>query len=459
MKNYYDVLGVSRNSETEVITAAYKAMMRKYHPDTNKSAQAAHRAKEINEAYEVLKNPLSRREYDAKMGRTQSTAAHSPTPTPTPPPPPPPPSPPRASSEPSEPAGGEKKTFFSGEQGELQIWVIFVAAYVAILLFYYGPNWISAALEVGDLGFWAEAAGAALVPFALAYLVMRLWKALASTASDQKSDRIRWLFIQFAFVAVLSVSKMQTERAEGAVDTSAQERSSEQAVTSEVTEKCYAAFEAKNWRDAWTFCSPAAESGDATSQSMIGYLHDQGLGGPKNPVEAVNWFRKAAEQGEVTAQNNLAIAYDNGTGVAQNSDQAIVWYEKAAAQGNEDAKSRLAEIRAENSQKAKIDSWIGRYKGTLFGDAEATMHVTQKGNKLNFDLFMEGERCGGGFEQATTPKNADSIVVTMPYDADSGLQCKVQINQKSFGLEIKELSACHMHHGFQCGFEGNLFRE
>ena len=38
MKNYYEILGVSKNSETEVITAAYKAMMRKYHPDTNKSA-------------------------------------------------------------------------------------------------------------------------------------------------------------------------------------------------------------------------------------------------------------------------------------------------------------------------------------------------------------------------------------------------------------------------------------
>jgi DnaJ-domain-containing protein 1 len=32
MKNYYEILGVSPNSETEVITAAYKAMMRKYHP-------------------------------------------------------------------------------------------------------------------------------------------------------------------------------------------------------------------------------------------------------------------------------------------------------------------------------------------------------------------------------------------------------------------------------------------
>ena len=87
------------------------------------------------------------------------------------------------------------------------------------------------------------------------------------------------------------------------------------------------------------------------------------------------------------------------------------------------------------------------------------MHVTQRGEKLNFDLFMEGDYCGGGFEQTATPKSADSIVVTMPYDAESGLQCKIQINQKSFGLELKELSACHMHHGVRCGFEGNLFRE
>lgn len=85
MKDYYEILGVSPNSETEVITASYKAMMRKYHPDTNGAAEAAAKAKEINEAYEVLKSTLQRREYDAK--RAQNSPRKNA------PPPPPPPSP------------------------------------------------------------------------------------------------------------------------------------------------------------------------------------------------------------------------------------------------------------------------------------------------------------------------------------------------------------------------------
>jgi len=223
--------------------------------------------------------------------------------------------------------------------------------------------------------------------------------------------------------------------------------------------KCFDAVEAKDWQNAWTPCLSAAERGDASAQNNVGYMYDNGFGTPKDAAKAVIWYRKAADQGEVTAQNNLAASYDFGTGVSQDRDEAVVWYEKAAAQGNADAKRRLSEIISENNKTKIVESWIGRYKGILFGDAAATMHVTKKGNSLNFDLFMEGEYCGGGFEQTAMPRSTESVVVTMPYDADSGLQCKVQINQKSFGLELKELSACHMHHGFRCGFAGSLFRE
>ena len=92
MKNFYEVLGVSQSSESEVIAAAYKAMMRKYHPDTNKSASAEKKAKEINEAFEVLKNAVSRREHDAELKRAAARNAAPPSPPPSPPPPTPSPS-------------------------------------------------------------------------------------------------------------------------------------------------------------------------------------------------------------------------------------------------------------------------------------------------------------------------------------------------------------------------------
>ena len=72
MKNYYEILGVSQNSETEVIMAAYKAMMRKYHPDKNPSNLADEKSKEINEAYEVLIHPDKRKEFDSKFKKSMN---------------------------------------------------------------------------------------------------------------------------------------------------------------------------------------------------------------------------------------------------------------------------------------------------------------------------------------------------------------------------------------------------
>ena len=64
-KDYYQILGVSRNASEKEIKQAYRRLARKHHPDLNpgdKSAEA--RFKEINGAYEVLSNPEKRKKYD-----------------------------------------------------------------------------------------------------------------------------------------------------------------------------------------------------------------------------------------------------------------------------------------------------------------------------------------------------------------------------------------------------------
>lgn len=63
-KDHYSVLGVTPASEDVVIRAAYRALMRRYHPDSDASEEAAERAREINEAYRVLSEPESRARYD-----------------------------------------------------------------------------------------------------------------------------------------------------------------------------------------------------------------------------------------------------------------------------------------------------------------------------------------------------------------------------------------------------------
>jgi hypothetical protein len=63
--DYYAILGVSPAAEDVVIGAAYRALMRHYHPDTNADPAAQDRAREITAAYAVLRDPGNRAAYDA----------------------------------------------------------------------------------------------------------------------------------------------------------------------------------------------------------------------------------------------------------------------------------------------------------------------------------------------------------------------------------------------------------
>lgn len=53
-RDYYEVLGVSKNASEDEIKKAYRQLAKKYHPDINKEPDAEEKFKEINEAYEVL---------------------------------------------------------------------------------------------------------------------------------------------------------------------------------------------------------------------------------------------------------------------------------------------------------------------------------------------------------------------------------------------------------------------
>ena len=79
-RDYYEILGLSRNAGKDDIRSAYRRLARQYHPDVNKEAEAEDRFKEINEAYQILNDDDKRAAYDryGHAGVSQGEAGFGP---------------------------------------------------------------------------------------------------------------------------------------------------------------------------------------------------------------------------------------------------------------------------------------------------------------------------------------------------------------------------------------------
>ena len=97
----------------------------------------------------------------------------------------------------------------------------------------------------------------------------------------------------------------------------------------------------------------AAEQGDASAQSALGFKYDIGEGVPQDYAEAVRWYRLAAEQGDASAQRGLGFNYATDQGVPQDDVSAHMWLNLAAAAGGAGARE-AREMVAQNMTREQI---------------------------------------------------------------------------------------------------------
>ena len=140
-ESYYELLQVSPTADLEIITAAYRALIRRHHPDRNPSPTADATTKRLNEAWEILSDPAQRAEYDRTFAAGSPVRPAPPTPR-TPDPPtqetrPPRPKPPSTASK-QQPSNTDHSDRDEGLWLMLMVFGIFILAGIIFIVTF---NW------------------------------------------------------------------------------------------------------------------------------------------------------------------------------------------------------------------------------------------------------------------------------------------------------------------------------
>ncbi len=104
-------------------------------------------------------------------------------------------------------------------------------------------------------------------------------------------------------------------------------------------------MEANRFEDAMQELLPAARSGNADAEELIGVMYAMGLGVPRDDVRAFEWYLRSAMKGHPGAQSGVGWYYEVGRGIPEpDLVRAYMWYVLSAIGGDPDAAISLEEV-------------------------------------------------------------------------------------------------------------------
>jgi TPR repeat protein len=103
-------------------------------------------------------------------------------------------------------------------------------------------------------------------------------------------------------------------------------------------------MEANKFVEAREALWPAARSGNADAEELIGVMYALGLGVEKDPVRAFEWYLRSSMKGHPGAQSGIGWYYEEGIGVAKDLTRAYMWYALSAIGGDPDAAISQEEV-------------------------------------------------------------------------------------------------------------------
>jgi TPR repeat protein len=132
----------------------------------------------------------------------------------------------------------------------------------------------------------------------------------------------------------------------------------------------------RGWRNHIASLRRRAETGEVLAMTDLGLNLLEGIQDRngrsivrRNPRAAVLWFRQAADRGDHTAASSLGYAYDVGLGTRRNVAHAVRWYRRAARSGDSGAMSNLATVYRDAGKAGLAFRWWKRAADLHDGDA------------------------------------------------------------------------------------------
>ncbi|AZV77032.1 sel1 repeat family protein [Parasedimentitalea marina] len=120
-------------------------------------------------------------------------------------------------------------------------------------------------------------------------------------------------------------------------------------------EKARDLMEAGQFQAAYTELWPAARSGNADAEELIGVMYAMGLGVTRDDQRAFDWYLRSAMKGHPGAQSGVGWYYEVGRGMpAPDLVRAYMWYTLSAIGGDPDAAISLEEV-VKKMTKEEID--------------------------------------------------------------------------------------------------------
>jgi hypothetical protein len=128
-------------------------------------------------------------------------------------------------------------------------------------------------------------------------------------------------------------------------------------------------MEAGQFAQAREMLMPAARSGNADAEELIGVMYALGLGVEKDPESAFEWYLRASMKGHPGAQSGIGWYYELGIGLpAPDLVRAYLWYGLSSIGGDPDAVLSLEEVqkRMTREEIARAEVLINDYKPWMY---------------------------------------------------------------------------------------------